>query len=503
MNEAGRSSGTLRVPSPGAAGCCSRSSCSSSRPPERPPWRPAPRRPRTSRSPASPSTRRSCPTATCASPTRARSTSPASSTSSTGTSRPKGADGIKVTRRERAVELRPRGHRAVQAVGLRDRRHVERRVRDLRRRGPRRRRPCPAQLRGRRHRRATFSVRLHRRWAPPSAGTTPPSSTGSSSAPRPAVPSRPRERHRAPPAGRDPRPGARLGSRAAVGQRDHRAGRQRGDDRSIRCRRTRSSRAASCSRRRPSARRREQPGARLAAVLAEEKKLADEANRSRSWARVKVGLWGILGVGVPLVALVLVVVLYFRYGREPKTQFQAQYLRDIPRAAAAAGARRLHLAHGQRGQRRRHRHAARPRQPRGHRHRARRRAEGRASSAPRTRPRYKLTLHDERLEELLPYERQLVQVPLPRDGRRLRASCSASSRTIAKTHRAAFAKGYQHVDEQGRRRRASSAATSTRRPTAWRSPARPSASSPSSPPVRRPSSAASGGSSSASPSASC
>ena len=29
-------------------------------------------------------------------------------------------------------------------------------------------------------------------------------------------------------------------------------------------------------------------------------------------------------------ALVLVLFLYLRYGREPKTQFQAQYLRDFP-----------------------------------------------------------------------------------------------------------------------------------------------------------------------------
>ena len=74
----------------------------------------------------------------------------------------------------------------------------------------------------------------------------------------------------------------------------------------------------------------QQPGAKLAEALAEEKRLADEANRSRLWARIKVGLWGVLGVGVPIVALVLVLVLYFRFGREPKTRFQAQYLRDFP-----------------------------------------------------------------------------------------------------------------------------------------------------------------------------
>jgi uncharacterized membrane protein len=69
---------------------------------------------------------------------------------------------------------------------------------------------------------------------------------------------------------------------------------------------------------------------RLQAVLQEEKALADQANQERLRARVKIVLWGILGVGAPLLALVLVLVLYFRYGREPRPQFQAQYLRDIP-----------------------------------------------------------------------------------------------------------------------------------------------------------------------------
>ena len=69
---------------------------------------------------------------------------------------------------------------------------------------------------------------------------------------------------------------------------------------------------------------------RLNAVLAEEKALADKANKDRLMARVRVILWSLLGVGVPLLAIVLVVVLYLKYGREPKAQFQAQYLRDIP-----------------------------------------------------------------------------------------------------------------------------------------------------------------------------
>ena len=66
------------------------------------------------------------------------------------------------------------------------------------------------------------------------------------------------------------------------------------------------------------------------AVLDEEQQLADEANRTRQWARTKVILWGIVGFGLPLFALLLVVYLYLRHGREPKTRFQADYLRDKP-----------------------------------------------------------------------------------------------------------------------------------------------------------------------------
>ena len=73
-----------------------------------------------------------------------------------------------------------------------------------------------------------------------------------------------------------------------------------------------------------------QAAPRLQEVLAEEKALADEANRTRTWARVKVGLWAILGFGAPIVALVLVIFLWVRYGREPKPRFQAEYLREIP-----------------------------------------------------------------------------------------------------------------------------------------------------------------------------
>ncbi len=69
---------------------------------------------------------------------------------------------------------------------------------------------------------------------------------------------------------------------------------------------------------------------RLQQVLAEEQAFADEANRSRLWARAQVVFWSVIGFGVPLIALVLVAWLYLKYGREPKTQFQAQYLRELP-----------------------------------------------------------------------------------------------------------------------------------------------------------------------------
>ena len=70
--------------------------------------------------------------------------------------------------------------------------------------------------------------------------------------------------------------------------------------------------------------------ARLTTVLAQERALAEKANRARWVARVKVAFWVLVGVGIPLVSLILVIVLYVRFGREPKPKFTAPYLRDIP-----------------------------------------------------------------------------------------------------------------------------------------------------------------------------
>jgi uncharacterized membrane protein len=189
-------------------------------------------------------------------------------------------------------------------------------------------------------------------------------------------------------------------------------------------------------------------------VLAEEKQLADDANRSRLWARVKVGLWGVLGVGVPLVALVLIVLLYVRYGREPKTQFNAQYLRDFPQpqlppALAAfiwrmgsvgsddVTATLLDLVNRKIIDL----------------ERVVVQEDGLFGS--KDRMTYKLTLHDERLEELLDYERQLCKFLFHQiaDGDELVLS---ELKDLAKTHRTAFAKGFQtwksKVEKEGEER---------------------------------------------------
>jgi uncharacterized membrane protein len=198
----------------------------------------------------------------------------------------------------------------------------------------------------------------------------------------------------------------------------------------------------------------EQPGAKLADALAEEKKLADEANRSRTWARIKVVLWGVLGVGAPVVALFLVVVLYLRYGREPKTQFQAQYLRDFPQpqlppALAAyiwrmgsvgsddVTATLLDLVNRKVIDL----------------ERVVVQDDGIFGSKDKTT--YKLTLHDERLEELLDFEQQLCTFLFHQmaDGNELVLS---ELKDIAKTHRASFAKGFQtwksKVEKEGEQR---------------------------------------------------
>lgn len=199
----------------------------------------------------------------------------------------------------------------------------------------------------------------------------------------------------------------------------------------------------------------QRPGAKLAAALAEEKAWADQANRDRLWARVKVIGWGIVGVGGPLVALILVLVLYLRFGREPKPQFQAQYLRDLPQpdlppALAAfiwrmgavgsddVTATLLDLVNRKVIDLERVAYTK----------------DGLFRDTEVVT--YKLTLHDERLDALLDYERQLCKFLFHQmaGGDELVLS---ELKDIAKKHRTSFAKGFQtwknKVEKEGERRR--------------------------------------------------
>jgi len=185
----------------------------------------------------------------------------------------------------------------------------------------------------------------------------------------------------------------------------------------------------------------QQPVAKLAQALAEEKKFAADANRSRLWARVKVGLWGLLGVGVPLIALVLIIVLYLGYGREPKTQYQAQYLRDFPQPQLPPALVAFIWRMGSVGsddvtatlldlvnrkvidlQR------------------VTVQESGLFGSSDKVT--YKLTLHDDQVDALLPFEQQLVKFLFHEiaGGSELVLS---ELKELAKTHRTAFAAGFQ------------------------------------------------------------
>jgi uncharacterized membrane protein len=185
----------------------------------------------------------------------------------------------------------------------------------------------------------------------------------------------------------------------------------------------------------------QQPGAKLQEALAQEKQLADEADRARLWARIKVGLWGLLGAGVPLLAVILVIVLYFRFGREPQPQYRAQYLRDIPQPSlppalvafiwnmGSVGADEVTATLLDLVDRKvidLERVVVEDRGLFGTKHKAT----------------YRLTLHDERLGELLDYEQQLCRFLFHQmaGGDELVLS---ELKTIAAAHRASFAKGFQ------------------------------------------------------------
>ena len=233
--------------------------------------------------------------------------------------------------------------------------------------------------------------------------TTQRSSTGSSSAPTPRC-------RRATcsitvhlPDGVTKEPGAGPGRTARCGARHHRAGRQRGHEGRPAAARDVRGGAASCSRRRRSRKAPQQPGAKLAQALAEEKALAGPGQPHALVGARQGRLLGRRRHRRPAGgARARSSILYVRFGREPKTQFNAPVPARLPAAGPAAGARGLHLAHGQRGPRRSHRDAARPGQPRRHRPRAREWSRRTHLFGGKDKTTYKLTLHEERLGELLP-----------------------------------------------------------------------------------------------------
>ena len=198
----------------------------------------------------------------------------------------------------------------------------------------------------------------------------------------------------------------------------------------------------------------QQPGAKLAEALAEEKKFAADANRARLWARIKVGLWGLLGVGVPLIALVLIIVLYLGYGREPKTQYQAQYLRDFPQPQLPPALVAFIWRMGSVGSddvtatlldlvNRKVIDLERVTVQ----------ESGLFGSSDKVT--YKLTLHDDQVDALLPFEQQLVKFLFHQiaGGNELVLS---ELKDLAKTHRTAFAAGFQtwknKVEKEGEQR---------------------------------------------------
>jgi uncharacterized membrane protein len=194
--------------------------------------------------------------------------------------------------------------------------------------------------------------------------------------------------------------------------------------------------------------------ARLSVVLAEEKSLADKANRERWLARAKVAFWAVVGIGIPLVALILVIVLYVRFGREPKPRFQAPYLRDIPEPSLPpalvgfiwrmgtvgredATATLLDLIN------------------RGVIDIERVEYEEAHLLGKSEKVSYKLTVHEEKLDGLLPYEHHLVNFLFTE----IAGGWSfviADLKDLAKAKRTAFAAGYKEftdmVGEEGTKR---------------------------------------------------
>ncbi|MDO8915743.1 MAG: DUF2207 domain-containing protein [Coriobacteriia bacterium] len=72
------------------------------------------------------------------------------------------------------------------------------------------------------------------------------------------------------------------------------------------------------------------PEPKLAEVLKVEGDLADQANAQRESARTEMLVWGGCALVVPLIMLVIVIALFFRYGKEYKPSFAGEYFREPP-----------------------------------------------------------------------------------------------------------------------------------------------------------------------------
>lgn len=72
------------------------------------------------------------------------------------------------------------------------------------------------------------------------------------------------------------------------------------------------------------------PEPKLAEVLKTEGDLADQANAQRESARTEMLVWGGCALVVPLLLLVIVIALFFRYGKEYKPSFAGEYFRELP-----------------------------------------------------------------------------------------------------------------------------------------------------------------------------
>ena len=71
-------------------------------------------------------------------------------------------------------------------------------------------------------------------------------------------------------------------------------------------------------------------GNKLASVLEEEQKWADDANAARSRARILMIIVYVAGFGVPLASIIIALIMRSRYKQSHKALFDDKYFRDVP-----------------------------------------------------------------------------------------------------------------------------------------------------------------------------